>query len=73
MNKDFINPVKGRISGSWGKRIHPVSKKESFHNGVDIAVPEGTKILCPADGKVIMADVLDDDAGEASPSVHYTG
>jgi murein DD-endopeptidase len=31
-----------RISSKFGNRIHPVTKKESFHNGVDIATPSGT-------------------------------
>ena len=73
MDKNFINPVKGRISGFWGKRIHPVSKKESFHNGVDVAVAEGTPILCPANGKVIMADVLDDNAGGIQLKIQADG
>jgi murein DD-endopeptidase MepM/ murein hydrolase activator NlpD len=45
-------PVKGRISSRFGKRIHPISHKESFHNGVDIAVPVGTDIVAPENGKI---------------------
>ena len=33
-----------RISSKFGTRIHPISKKESYHNGVDIACPTGTAL-----------------------------
>lgn len=47
---EYINPCAGRISSKFGTRTHPVTKKKSFHNGVDISVPVGTKIAAPADG-----------------------
>jgi murein DD-endopeptidase len=31
-----------RISSKFGMRIHPVTKVQRFHNGVDIACPVGT-------------------------------
>lgn len=46
-------PVKGRISSKFGDRVHPVTKRKSFHNGVDIAAPHGTDIVAPANAKVI--------------------
>jgi len=33
-------------------RKHPISGEEQFHNGVDFAVPVGTKILSPLSGVV---------------------
>ena len=33
-----------RISSKYGTRIHPITKVQSFHNGVDIACPEGTTL-----------------------------
>ncbi|NDL67652.1 murein hydrolase activator EnvC family protein [Anaerotalea alkaliphila] len=50
-------PVPGyyTISSPFGKRIHPVHGYESFHTGVDIPAPGGTKIVAVADGKVIYA------------------
>ena len=41
-----------RISSSFGRRIHPFSGNNSFHNGIDYAVPVGTMVYTPADGKV---------------------
>jgi murein DD-endopeptidase MepM/ murein hydrolase activator NlpD len=63
IESSFMNPVLGHITGKWGERIHPVTRKKSFHSGVDLGVPEGTQIKAPANGKVILVDKLDDDSG----------
>jgi murein DD-endopeptidase MepM/ murein hydrolase activator NlpD len=62
MNNGFINPVKGPISCKFGNRIHPVTKAAQFHNGVDVAVAYAN-IACPADGKVLVVDTVDDNSG----------
>lgn len=41
-----------RITSLYGERIHPVTGKRKFHDGIDIAVPEGTPILSFGDGVV---------------------
>jgi len=41
------------ISSQFGWRIHPVTKKKSFHNGVDIDMPMYTKIYATMSGKVV--------------------
>lgn len=46
-------PVTGRVTSGFGKRVHPITKKESFHNGVDIAVPVGTEVVAPENGKIV--------------------
>lgn len=48
-------PVKGKITSPFGMRLHPVSKVNRFHNGIDIRAGYGTPILSPADGEVIAA------------------
>jgi len=48
-------PVRGSISSAFGMRRHPVTKKRSFHNGIDIRAKIGTSIVCPADGIVVSA------------------
>lgn len=44
-----------RITSYFGKRVHPVTKKVSVHNGVDYAAAYGTPVEATADGTVIYA------------------
>ncbi|MCD6449798.1 MAG: M23 family metallopeptidase, partial [Thermotogaceae bacterium] len=50
--KTFIWPVYGEISSPFGWRIHPITKKWSFHTGVDIAAPLGTPVFAAGSGIV---------------------
>ncbi|MBN6186921.1 peptidoglycan DD-metalloendopeptidase family protein [Aneurinibacillus sp. BA2021] len=49
----FVKPIAGgRLSSSFGYRIHPILHTRKFHDGTDIAAPEGTPIYATADGVV---------------------
>jgi murein DD-endopeptidase MepM/ murein hydrolase activator NlpD len=48
-------PVEGRISSSYGYRIHPVLDERKFHTGVDISVPPGSEVKATANGIVSFA------------------
>ena len=41
------------ITSAYGWRIHPITRKLQWHTGIDIAVPCGTPVYSPFDGKVI--------------------
>lgn len=47
--------IRGRVTSGYGGRVNPISKRNEFHSGVDIAAPSGTGILAANDGKVIFA------------------
>ncbi|APG62072.1 hypothetical protein LPB140_03750 [Sphingorhabdus lutea] len=57
--QDFIWPVKGRLSGLFGRQRIYQGKPGSYHSGMDIAVPTGTEYVAPADGVVILASETD--------------
>lgn len=61
-NDDFeiaALPVNGEITSEFGTRIHPITKKEETHTGVDIAVAEGTEVKAAYDG--IVEEIKDDE------------
>jgi len=49
-------PSYTRISDAYGERINPVTGKQQFHNGIDLAAPYGSAILAAYDGDVVAAD-----------------
>ncbi|MCM1388120.1 MAG: M23 family metallopeptidase [Bacillus sp. (in: Bacteria)] len=51
MREDWTN----LISSNYGERIHPITKVRTFHKGVDIAVPEGTKLYSAVKGVVTVS------------------
>ncbi len=49
---NFSWPVDGNITSDYGNRRHPVSGRNDFHSGVDIAAPHGTTVQAAASGTV---------------------
>lgn len=47
-------PVEGKILSAFGWRVHPISKQEGMHEGIDIEAPLGTNVKATAAGKVKM-------------------
>lgn len=53
--QDFIWPVKGRISGRFGRQRIYNGEPGSYHSGIDIAPGNGVPFVAPADGVVVLA------------------
>ena len=51
---NFIRPLEGVISSRYGKQRFINEKARSPHLALDIAAAEGTKIITPSSGKVIL-------------------
>lgn len=69
-NKDFIWPIPGfhNISSSFGNRVHPITKKVSIHDGIDISAISGTNIYAVSNGKVVFTGFN----GANGYSIHIT-
>lgn len=39
-----LMPVNGTLTSGFGYRTHPITGKEDFHTGVDLAAPKGTPV-----------------------------
>ncbi len=49
---NFMIPVPGKITSPFGLRKHPITGRDSFHNGIDIACKVGTPVVAPDYGMV---------------------
>ncbi len=56
----FVWPIPGykSISSPFGKRKAPTGGASSFHYGVDIPAPEGTKLIAISDGEITFRSFL---------------
>jgi murein DD-endopeptidase MepM/ murein hydrolase activator NlpD len=51
-----VSPLSGGLlSSSFGWRKDPFSGEDRFHQGIDLAAPEGTLVRAPMQGKVLMS------------------
>lgn len=51
-------PEYTKITSPFGKRKSPTAGASTFHKGIDIGAPEGTKLYAICDGEIIFASFL---------------
>jgi murein DD-endopeptidase MepM/ murein hydrolase activator NlpD len=54
-----VNLAKAKIGDGYGYRIHPSTKENKMHTGIDFILPEGEPVTATADGVVV--DVVNDE------------
>lgn len=60
------------ISSPFGNRIHPITKDNNFHRGIDIPAPQYTNVLASDDGIVIFSG-LQESYGNVVKIKHFDG
>jgi len=50
--EEWLSPVEGVITSGCGERENPILHKQENHNGLDIAVAEGTDVIAVKSGTV---------------------
>lgn len=57
---EFIWPIPDSttITSYYGKRTSPTAGASTFHKGIDIAAPEGTKLYAVCEGEITFTDFL---------------
>ena len=50
--EEWVSPVEGVITSSCGERTNPILGKWELHDGLDIAVAEGTDVIAVKSGTV---------------------
>lgn len=51
-------PVRGKVTSTFGVRVHPVFKTKTAHTGLDIQAREGTPVRAAAEGEVLFTGWL---------------
>ncbi|HJT25738.1 MAG TPA: M23 family metallopeptidase [bacterium] len=55
--KGFLKPTTGRFADGFGMRLHPITHKMAFHEGLDLAPGWGARVVASQDGKVLFAAI----------------
>ncbi len=53
LDVELLQPAYGVLTSKFGTRDNPITGKEEFHVGIDIAAQQGSKIMAVFDGQVI--------------------
>ena len=57
VKKGFLKPTTGRFADGFGERMHPLTHKMTFHEGLDLAPDWRARVVATQDGKVQFAGI----------------
>ena len=70
---EYIVPIEyTTVSSRFGTRVHPITKEERTHTGIDLVAKEGTKVKATASGIVKVA-TFDEEKGNYIEIKHVDG
>lgn len=70
---EYIVPIEyTNVSSTFGTRVHPITKEERMHTGIDLVAKEGTKVKAAASGVVEVA-TYDTEKGNYVEIKHIDG
>ena len=55
--KGFLKPTTGRFADGFGERIHPLTHKLTFHEGLDLAPGWRARVVATQKGKVVFTGI----------------
>lgn len=55
--RGFRKPTGGRFADGFGPRRHPLTGRESFHTGLDLAPGSGARVFAAEAGRVVFAGI----------------
>ncbi len=53
----FLKPTTGRFADGFGMRLHPITHKMTFHEGLDLAPGWGARVVASQNGRVLFAGI----------------
>lgn len=57
VEKGFLKPTTGRFADGFGERLHPITHKMAFHEGLDLAPGLGARVVATQEGKVLFTGI----------------
>ena len=55
IHKGFLKPTTGRFADGFGERMHPLTHRLTFHEGLDLAPGWRARVVASQDGRVLFA------------------
>jgi len=57
VKKGFLKPTTGRFADGFGERLHPITHKMTFHEGLDLAPGWRARVVASQDGMIVFTGI----------------